>query len=327
MKKAAADKSKDSKKKLRPANLDEHGFIHVKVIDGKTCRREIADGRPLEAAKCIGCDRSFKSEHVKASHEQTCALAQMNHKDKQSKAMKGNASMRSITVAHPARKKSHSGENAAPPNKSPRHNLAHIPALSAGDTDADGCINNRGSTVQIKVSNEKKASIAQFYEQQSLSVSAFVDKYHLAAKYKKYLSEGKDGWQHPRTREKILKAASDKKRMCLKHMTGGKSFRKSPCQPMENDLHKIMIAHRAKGRKVNQNFMRISAKKLIKTAQPELADTFKASDGWFQRFLKRKNIKFRKRKSREKHDGELNLYFQPENYECKEFCNVCSEDS
>ena len=87
-------------------------------------------------------------------------------------------------------------------------------------------------------------------------------------------------------------------------MAGGKSFRKSPCQPMENDLCKMIIEHRAQGRKVSQNFMQISAKKLIKTAQPELADAFKASDEWFQQFLKRKNIKFRKRKSGKKCDGE-----------------------
>ena len=91
----------------------------------------------------------------------------------------------------------------------------------------------------------------QFYEQQSLSVSAFVSKHHLSAKHKKYLSKGKDGWRYPSTREKTLRAASDKKCKCLKHMTGGKSFRKSPYQPMENDLHKLIIAHRAKGRKVS----------------------------------------------------------------------------
>ena len=306
MKKAAADKSKDSKKKLRPTNLGEHGFVHVKVVHGKTYRREVTGGRPLEAAKCIGCDRHFKSEQGKASHERTCALAQIHYKDKESEAMKRNMSMRGITVVCPARKKSRSGENAAPLNESPRHNLVHIPTPSVGDTDADGRRNNRGSAVRMKVSNEKKASIIQLYEQQSLSVSAFVDKHHLSAKHKKCLSEGKDGWRYPSTREKILKAASDKKYKHLKHMTGGKSFRKSPYQPMENDLHKLIIAHRAKGRKVSQNFIRISAKKLMKTVQPELADTFKASDGWFQRFLKRKNIKFRKRKSGKKHDGELN---------------------
>ena len=306
MKKAVADKSKDSKKKQRPTNLGEHGFVHVKVIDGKTYRREVTEGRPLEAARCIGCDWSFKSEQGKASHERTCALAQMHCKEKQSEAMKGNASMCGITVVHPGRKKSRSRENAAPPNESPRYNLVCIPAPSAGDTEADGRMNNRGSAVRIKVSNEKKVPIMQFYEQQSLSVSAFVDKHHLAVKCKKYLSEGKDGWRHPSTRDKILKAASDKKWMHLKQMTGGKLFRKSPYQPMENDLHKTIITHRAKGSKVSQNFMQISAKQLIKTAQLELADTFKASDGWFQRFLKRKNIKFRKCKSGKKCDGELN---------------------
>ena len=62
MKKAAPDKSKDSKKKMRPANLGEHGFVHVKVTHGKMYRREVTGRRPLEAAKYIGCDQHFKSE-------------------------------------------------------------------------------------------------------------------------------------------------------------------------------------------------------------------------------------------------------------------------
>ena len=46
---------------------------------------------------------------------------------------------------------------------------------------------------------------------------------------------------------------------------------------------------------------------MTKTAQPDEANSFEASVGWFMRFLKRKRIKFRKRKSGKKCDGELNL--------------------
>lgn len=45
----------------------------------------------------------------------------------------------------------------------------------------------------------------------------------------------------------------------------------------------------------------------MKELQPDKANDFKASEGWFYRFIKRKNIKFYKRKSGKKYDGEANL--------------------
>ena len=55
------------------------------------------------------------------------------------------------------------------------------------------------------------------------------------------------------------------------------------------------------------NFVRTTARKRMKGLQPIQANTFKGSVGWFLRFVKRKNVKFRKRKSAKKHDGEENL--------------------
>ena len=42
----------------------------------------------------------------------------------------------------------------------------------------------------------------------------------------------------------------------------------------------------------------------MKDVMPGKADTFKASKGWFHRFLLRKDTKFRKRKSGKKATGE-----------------------
>ena len=55
------------------------------------------------------------------------------------------------------------------------------------------------------------------------------------------------------------------------------------------------------------NFARVAAQKRMKELQPDKGNDFKVSEGWFHRFAKRKNVKFRKRKSRKKHDGEVNL--------------------
>ena len=64
MKKATTDSTakENQKKKQRTSNLGEHGFFHFKVVDGKTHRREVTGGPPLENVHCVGCNRSFKTE-------------------------------------------------------------------------------------------------------------------------------------------------------------------------------------------------------------------------------------------------------------------------
>ena len=72
--------------------------------------------------------------------------------------------------------------------------LVSVPSVD--NTNNDGRKSNRGSAVCIKTTNEKKAAIIQFFEESGLNATIFVEKYNLALKYKKYLSEGKDGWRH-----------------------------------------------------------------------------------------------------------------------------------
>ena len=75
----------------------------------------------------------------------------------------------------------------------------------------------------------------------------------------------------------------------------------------EVEVMKLAHEHRKKGRKVSKNFIKTKAKIIVLQKQPEKADTFKASNGWFILFCKRHNIRFRKRKSGKKYSGEENL--------------------
>ena len=64
---------------------------------------------------------------------------------------------------------------------------------------------------------------------------------------------------------------------------------------MEHKLEKATWNHQSKGRKVSQRWMRIKGKKiqaeLDKQNKTRLAYQFKASVGWFQKFLKCKKLK------------------------------------
>ena len=57
------------RKKQRTSNLREHGFYHVKVIDGNTYQREVTGGCQLEKVLCVGCKQSFKNDQGRGSHE------------------------------------------------------------------------------------------------------------------------------------------------------------------------------------------------------------------------------------------------------------------
>ena len=75
----------------------------------------------------------------------------------------------------------------------------------------------------------------------------------------------------------------------------------SPFQDIEVDLYKQFVEQRKKGRKVSASWIRITAKKIYnakKATNPEKWESkpFQASAGWMRRFIKRKKIKFLKRK-------------------------------
>ena len=77
--------------------------------------------------------------------------------------------------------------------------------------------------------------------------------------------------------------------------------RKSPFQLLESRLYTKFRAMRQKSRKVSSNWIRIQAKKEFLALQAQSPaewgkKTFRASYGWMMRFMKRKNIKYKKRK-------------------------------
>ena len=76
---------------------------------------------------------------------------------------------------------------------------------------------------------------------------------------------------------------------------------------METELHCLSVQHRAKGRKISVNCMRMTTKKTLKVSQTDKVGIFEASIGWFERFIKRKKIKFCKSKSGKKYNGESNV--------------------
>ena len=83
MKKASSSPPKETKKKkLKTACLDEHGFKSIEISNGKTHDRTLDTGKPVEKVFCVGCNKSFKNEQGRCSHERECILAKLKHDEK-----------------------------------------------------------------------------------------------------------------------------------------------------------------------------------------------------------------------------------------------------
>ena len=107
----------------------------------------------------------------------------------------------------------------------------------------------------------------------------------------------------------------------------------SPFQDIEVDLYKQFVEQRKKGRKVSASWIRITAKKIYnakKATNPEKWESkpFQASAGWMRRFIKRKKIKFLKRKcGKEKTAEECITEFEDFMYKLRfNFLPPCEDD-
>jgi hypothetical protein len=80
---------------------------------------------------------------------------------------------------------------------------------------------------------------------------------------------------------------------------------------MEAQLYRAITEHRKAGRKVSKLWISTKAKKILADLDnsngTHLSRSFKASNGWFFRFLRRKQLKFCKRKSGKKKSTDDNL--------------------
>ena len=165
--------------------------------------------------------------------------------------------------------------------------------------------------MQKKYTNLEKARIIELYEHAAstrvIIVAELVHKNRVGREFEKYLGKSKTGWRNNNNKMSIFEKAADSKYKHVKYSTSGNKYKKSPFHVSEVEVLKLAYEHRKKGRKVSQNFIKTKAKIIVLEKQPEKADTFKASNGWFILFCKRHLICFRKHKSGKKYSGEENI--------------------
>lgn len=171
------------------------------------------------------------------------------------------------------------------------------------DVKIDARKKNRGSSKRsVYTSKQKWDHIEEFesWENDKLAngedatVTAYIKEHRLGTKFKKFLSTSHPGWREPSIRNSIKTAVVDKLKSKLAVPSRANLYiAKYPI--MERKLVDELKQRRARKARVSALWIRTTAKKLAVEHYPD--KDFKASNGWFFRFLRRFNIKFRKRKN------------------------------
>ena len=332
-------KEEEEKKKPKQQSLLKNFGFHRKIVktrkDGskEIFTKEIEDAKsPVEDSTlvCGGCLKSgFKNKSGLKGHEACCKVLHGRV------AAVAAERKRHPTVFHQAK------EN--PPSKLKRRaqdqevdgqeveargvecQEVEEPEVSAVlvDTDPksslapkpDGRKGNRGSSTRVKhnvLTKHKHVMHLKkwLHDNPEESVSSYVRAIHRPNRFS-YWNGLLSKWRNPIQREAIIEAAAKELHGKLKVKPVDSRFPSSPFMRMEEKLHVAIKEHRKKGRKVSRTWICVKAKQLQheqdKIDGTTLASRFKASNGWFRRFLRRKNIKFRKRKSGKKKTTDDNM--------------------
>lgn len=306
------DKEQQGKRKASGTpHLGNFGFKLKKNIKGKEFTAEISDGRPMQRHKCEDCKRCFNTTQGLSGHRVHCQVAKASTAVRVTKEQACMGDMKDYTDIVLEKKAKHV------PKKHPTSakgaimiNRTSSTSASQSQKEGDGRKSNRGSTVRKQYTNLQKARIIELFERTSenMTVAEWVHENKVGREFEKYLGKSKTGWRNDINKKLIMEKAADDRYKNVKYSTSGNRYKKSPYHASEVELFKKIYEHRKNGRKVSKYFIKTTAKMCVQQYQPgSMAKNFKASNGWFYLFCKRRNICFRKRKSGKKYCGEDNL--------------------
>lgn len=257
--------------------------------------------------KCNHCEKTFKTANALGNHYNFCKLAIARRQEEEKKMA---ATGIGATVF---------GGSAAPTKQYlSRASASHSSSSQILDkvTTApkkDNRKGNRGSSVRATYTPAEKLRHLEALEkwkakqreaEKNDTVSQFCVEHHHndQQKWNSLLSKWK------REEPKIIQYVSEKTYADLKRIHPKK--RSSPFKDMEDILYKEIVEHRSLKRKVSRLRINVRAKKILTEIDVKDGTTrsrpFRASNGWFAGFMKRKNIKFRARKSGKQKSADEN---------------------
>jgi hypothetical protein len=279
--------------------LNNDGSFTVKILP--TSAVKTIPHHASHACKAPKCMRTFKTTQGLASHHNACHYYKMLLRQQEPKNTLVLC-QDSLAISNKARKSS---------SKVFNNNIATTLEINNNDDRTDNIqneekvdkrVNNRGAAFRQLYSNSDKWKIIEDFESwlsenPDGNVQQYIKQFRLPAKFKDFLSKSRKGWRYPETKEAIFN--NTKMDIIKKLKVPLRSRLYAPKYPlMENALKNAIIDRRARKAKVSSAWIKMKARLLFKEKYAHIdPDQFKASNGWFLRFLRRHRIKFRKRKN------------------------------
>ena len=183
--------------------------------------------------------------------------------------------------------------------------------LSKPTSTVDGRVNNRGSSQRTRYTVRQKINfieeVEKTMEEHGLKypVQVFSEIRKDCPMSAKKFTHSYNQWTKEDTYRALLlsctqnKCSHEFKKLCT-------SKAQSPFHEIESQLYLIVTDKRKQAHRVSYTFMRLTALKLFgdcKREDPERWNevSFKASFGWLRRFIARRDLKYRKRRSGKEH--------------------------
>ena len=271
--------------------------------------------------KCKGCSKTgFKSIQGLKGHESSCKAFQ--HTQKTSADTDAAGHLTAIFLQSPGSVKQLGSarmrlavelDKARAAKATPTTASKAIVTSSAPSELDDGRKKNRGAAIRCRLPIEEKYKHLSHHDawihepgadRSQRNTSQYCQLFHPGEVQKWKVNISK--WQSAN----VVGLIADKLYPSLYKTCRVKKLQ-SPYSEMEAALYLRIKEHRSKARKVSKKWICLTAKKIMRDLDAKngtsRAVKFGASNGWFNRFLKRKQIKFRKRKSGKKKSTDDNL--------------------
>ena len=212
--------------------------------------------------------------------------------------------------------KRHKGNATKTDTTATMHRSAVLLPESQAPSRIDGRVTNRGASQRQRYTARFKMNFIEEVEElmQSNGLSNPIEVFRDIKKDNIRTATMLAQQYHKWTKNEVYKKTID---ACWNNTDSAAGHRKrlntskheSPFLDVEALLYRLILDRRKNANKVSTSFIRITALSLFAKCKEEKPDkwkgiSFKASRGWMCRFLKRRKLKFRKRKSGKEHTVE-----------------------
>ena len=289
-----------TQKATRKVGTNQHEVI------GEFARVEKGEAKRVSSShQCKFCTEKFKTPNALGAHQVHCERKKQCLRKKSVDPTKETSCMLLQSTCETA----HGKRNRKEMDDRNSEKISNATTSCEHSTSRDQRFNNRGSAIRKSHSARHKV---EFVDQVNEHINQHEDTKRTATSYFKNVMNARESEIQALSNNYYKWNRKDAYETCLRKLVNlpsnssgpaivRKTVIKSPFHDVETELHVSFLNVRRAGRKVSARFLRLQGKRIFDRMKAENPNKwgdieFRGTYGWMHRFIKRKNVKFRKRK-------------------------------